>query len=738
MSKFKPLRAAIVGCGRVSVFHIAAIKELPDVNLVAVCDLDEATARKTALQNRINYVYTDIETMLKEVRPDVVHLLTPPHSHPTLAKIAARYGANIYIEKPMACSEEEASVILEAANASGIQICPGHSRLFDPPFLNVCQRIYRGEIGRIISVHAEQGFTYEAAARSAVIPWSYTYDWGIFENLLPHPLSVVCYFLEEPGLPQVVGFNIGRIREAAVEEIRVLIPGKNAIGEISLSLCNSPEVNRVEVVGTRGRIVVDFNTMSVVSNCQSGLPSALSRFTSNLSIAGQLTRSSLAVASGIVTGKVKRYMGLRNLVARFYQSLQEGESSPVRAADGLLNARLIDQIKSACHNVVKARVKEKVNEGISPLPRYLVTGASGFLGGRLIEVLSNRGMTTRATTRLFARASPLPGIEWMQCDLADEAELRNALSGVETVFHCAALAGPPGSLEQYEDINVKGTIRLARLAAEAGVKNLIYISSISVYGFPADSSLYLDENTPYDDRADERGAYTQTKLAAEKALLEFVKECQALRVIVLRPGTIYGPGAQLPIGRLKLPSSNSRPIIAGGPQVPMPLTYVDNLIEAMLRALQNEQQTGSVYNVIDSPECNQGEVVRALRSISGDRIRPYFLPYSIVWMMMLGIDLFSLFRQGKMGTARYRFRRTLANMRYRCTAAREELKWNPHVSLSEGLARVVEYSMEIPKRVVPHYLHETQVAAVEEKVVADGASFTASREAYRARHEAVQ
>jgi len=125
------------------------------------------------------------------------------------------------------------------------------------------------------------------------------------------------------------------------------------------------------------------------------------------------------------------------------------------------------------------------------------------------------------------------------------------------------------------------------------------------------------------------------------------------------------------------------------------------LIDAMLAAAGGESPTGSVYNVIDSSKCDQGEVARALRTVSGGRIRPMFIPYSLVWMMMLGVDLLSLLRQKKMGTARYRLKRTLADMRYPCVAAGEELGWTPRVTLYEGLARAVGVAMDIPKKIEP-------------------------------------
>ena len=123
-----------------------------------------------------------------------------------------------------------------------------------------------------------------------------------------------------------------------------MIPSASAIREVSLSLCASPETNRVEVVGTGGRITVDFVTMTVVTHRNNGLPSFVDCFTANFRTAGSLIRSGTGVACGIVTGRVKRYMGVRGLIREFYESLRKGVAPPVLPEDGLLNLRLMDQI----------------------------------------------------------------------------------------------------------------------------------------------------------------------------------------------------------------------------------------------------------------------------------------------------------------------------------------------------------------------------------------------------------
>jgi 2-alkyl-3-oxoalkanoate reductase len=691
----RPLRAAFVGCGRISAYHLAAVRNIPGVEIVGVCDRDDRIARECATREGIRGCFTDIEVMMREARPDVVHLLTPPRTHLELAQIAIQYGAHLYIEKPIASSEAEARRIVELAGEAGVQVCPGHSRLFDPVFLEACRRIRAGDIGRVISVRAEQGFSYEGAARSSVIPWSYTYDWGTFDNLICHPLYLACHFLPNPGAPQVVGHNLGSVREAGVEEIRVLIPSDAGIGEVSLSLCSAPEVNRVEIVGTGGRITADWQTMTVLTTARSGLPSALSRFTANFAAAYDLTRSGVRTLTGIVTGRVKRYQGLRTIVERFYASLREGSPPPVLPEQGLLNARLMDQIKAASQAASKTRPGSGAQQ-VSVRPRILVTGASGFLGGRLVEALSVQGTPVRATTRLLSRARQLPEVEWVQCDLGQEERLRSALCDVQTVFHCAALCGAPGSLRDYEDVNVEGTRQLLRLAAECGVQTFIHVSSMSVYAVPENGAAVLDESAPLDARAAERGAYTRSKLAADQAVLEHARTHRFPRVVVLRPGTIYGPGAKLPLGRLQLPSSASRPLVVGSRSTPAGLVYVDDVVEAMLAAARAKVPTGSVYNLVNSSDCDQGELARTVFEVTRGRIRPRFAPYPLVWTAMFGIDLLSLVRHRKLGTARYRLQRTLAPMRFDCAAARRDLGWQPRVPLALGISRALDQSTQTP------------------------------------------
>jgi predicted dehydrogenase/nucleoside-diphosphate-sugar epimerase len=692
------LKTAIVGCGRISDIHFDTLRRLDGSEVVALCDLDAERARAQADKFGVAGVFTDIEEMLDSARPDVVHLLTPPATHLPLVRAAAARGIHVYVEKPFATGEAEAREMAELARAAGVQLCPGHNRLYDPIFLEAERRVARGDIGRVVSVRCEQGFSYESAARAAAIPWAYGYEWGIYENLMPHPLYLVSRFLEQPGEPEVVAFDLGKVREAAVDELRVLIPSKSACAEVSLSLTTAPERNRIEIVGTRGRIWADYASLTVLVERVNFLPGIVRRLLGNLGVSWQLTRRTIGNVLSILLGRMKRYPGMRTLVEEFHRSIREGAPSPVSAEDGVTNSRQLEAIRRAAAPVAKRRPAAEPSP-VSPPPKVLVTGATGMVGRRLVERLIEEGRTVRATVRVASRARPIGGVEWVPCRMEREDELRAALEGIETVFHCAALVAGPGTLADFTRANVDGTLELSRLAHEAGVRNLVYLSSIGVYDGPSRRRRYLDESSAYERRPADRGFYTQTKLEADRRLLQAARNGGAPRMVVLRPGTIYGPESSLPIGRLKLPSPDGRPVVAGSGRVAMPLTYVDNVIDAMLAAESKDVPSGRVYNLIDEPELDQSGVAQLLREESEGRIRPLFLPYPAAWSLMLALDVLSLVRGRGMGTARYRLKRTVADMRYPSRAAREELGWKPRVGPREGLRRVIEQSRE------PSYPH---------------------------------
>ena len=168
----------------------------------------------------------------------------------------------------------------------------------------------------------------------------------------------------------------------------------------------------------------------------------------------------------------------------------------------------------------------------------LVTGATGYLGSALVDLLVRRGLPVRATVRRPERASVLPdSVEQADADLADEEALTRAMAGCEGVFHLAASVGH--SLEQTREANVEGTRRVLRAAARAGVRRVVYTSS---------SAAIIAPDGLVSERAENRTAlvdpYSTTKAEAEGLVFAAVRE--GMDANIVNVVNAYGPSPRGP------------------------------------------------------------------------------------------------------------------------------------------------------------------------------------------------
>jgi len=150
--KSKRWRAAIVGAGYISDFHVTAIERQVNCDLVAICDLNPQSAERFSQRVPSAQSYTDLEEMLQMEQPNVVHILSQPDSHHNLANMALQAGANVILEKPFVTSSEEAKNLLEISNQNNVKIAVNHNFVFSRPFNKLKQILKSKELGPIKSV----------------------------------------------------------------------------------------------------------------------------------------------------------------------------------------------------------------------------------------------------------------------------------------------------------------------------------------------------------------------------------------------------------------------------------------------------------------------------------------------------------------------------------------------------------------------------------------------------------
>ena len=143
----EPLHAAIVGTGYIAEFHARAIRAMPRVKLVSVCDANLRSAQSFAAAQGVPAAFDFLESMLEAQRLDVIHILAPPDKHHLLAKTALQSGVNVFLEKPMCTSVDEAEDLLALAREKGLRVGVNHNFLFSGAYRRLRDVIHSGAIG---------------------------------------------------------------------------------------------------------------------------------------------------------------------------------------------------------------------------------------------------------------------------------------------------------------------------------------------------------------------------------------------------------------------------------------------------------------------------------------------------------------------------------------------------------------------------------------------------------------
>lgn len=213
--------------------------------------------------------------------------------------------------------------------------------------------------------------------------------------------------------------------------------------------------------------------------------------------------------------------------------------------------------------------------------RAFVTGATGFIGGRLVEKLTlEYGIAVRALVRDFRKATWLSrtSAEIFRGDITDPASLREGLSGCSLVFHCAASTS--AVYEEAHQVNVIGTRHLLEAALEANVERFVLVSTAVVHK-PDPYGSIISENTPF--VGEEANVYARTKLAGEQLALRFGRE-HGLAVVVLRPTLVYGPRSLFWTINYASRIAEKRLALWPGMDGENNFVYVDDVVQAMILA----------------------------------------------------------------------------------------------------------------------------------------------------------
>ncbi len=310
------------------------------------------------------------------------------------------------------------------------------------------------------------------------------------------------------------------------------------------------------------------------------------------------------------------------------------------------------------------------------MPRILITGATGFLGGALMRQLLSEGRCVRVAVRPTQICWPAEVDVVPISGLEPEADWFKAVKDIRTLVHCAARVHvmretAENPLEEFRRINVRGTINLARQAIASGVERFILISSIGVNGMETNDRPFCA-----DDAASPYSPYAVTKWELEQELEKLGQE-SGLEVVVIRPPLIYGYGA---------PGNFSKLIRAVNLGVPFPFgrlrnlrsfAAIENVVDLIITCIDHPRAANKTFLVSDGEDISTTDFIRRIAKALG---RPVcFLPIPEPWLENVA---------GLVGK-RQQLRKITCSLQVDIEKTIKILSWKPVISVDDALEKSV-------------------------------------------------
>lgn len=302
----------------------------------------------------------------------------------------------------------------------------------------------------------------------------------------------------------------------------------------------------------------------------------------------------------------------------------------------------------------------------------LVTGAAGFVGRRLCARLVEDGrFQVRGTSR--RPCSPPAGVEAVLQDVGPDADWASALSGVSVIVHLAARVHvtrdrSTDPLSEFRRVNVAATETLLRQAVAAGVRRVVYLSSIKVTG---ESGVHTETDPPQP-----HGPYAVSKYEAEQVVQKFARA--GLETVIVRPPLVYGPGVRANFEALVRLVRSGVPLPFGAVGNSRSLVALDNLVDFIITCITHPAAAGETFLVSDGDDLSTAELIRRIARAFGRSARLLPVPESL------------LYGAAALAGRRAAAQKTLGTLRVDISKAKRVLGWVPRCTVDDELRRIAE------------------------------------------------
>jgi dihydroflavonol-4-reductase len=319
-------------------------------------------------------------------------------------------------------------------------------------------------------------------------------------------------------------------------------------------------------------------------------------------------------------------------------------------------------------------------------PKVLITGAAGYTGLALASQLLAGGYGIRALARrpMDAKDQAPSGIEFITGDVRDRAVVEDALEGIDTVYHLAAVfrrAGVPDS--EYRSVHVDATRNLVESSAAAGVRRFVHCSTVGVHG-DVEREAPATEDAPFKPG----DIYQETKLEGEQVAVATAQRV-GLPLTVVRPGPIYGPGERRflkMIGGV----AKGRFMLVGDGSPRLQMVYVEDLVRGIQLAGETPAAIGKTYILAGEEAPTLNELVHQMADVAQVAAPRLRIPVWPVWMAGVICEAVCVPFRVEPPIFRRRVKFFTSNRWFDISRARADLGFAPEISLRQGLIRTLQ------------------------------------------------
>jgi nucleoside-diphosphate-sugar epimerase len=327
---------------------------------------------------------------------------------------------------------------------------------------------------------------------------------------------------------------------------------------------------------------------------------------------------------------------------------------------------------------------------------FLITGATGFVGGHVADACIERGHKVSAIVRSGSDAAALEkqGVTVHRGNFGDAELLRTALDGIDVVVHCAAKVGDRGPIEDYRPVNVDAFRNLLEACKGRPLTRFIHMSSLGVY--EARHHHGTDESEPLPPS--HMDCYTTTKVEADQLCQGYMRE-SGIPITILRPGFVYGPRDRVVVPKMIRHMHRKKIHYLGADKRALNTIYIANLVDTVFLVLEKPASVGQIYNLTDGEYVSKRRYIEAVAEGMGLKKSKQLLPY---WLAALIVRLVkrqmtrALAHGKKPWVTPAQFKFLQLNLDFSIEKAKRELGYKPRYNFDQGIAETIAWYKQNP------------------------------------------